>query len=262
MGDRAQRGQSDLGHCLMDLVVAIARWLSDPAHWQGTEGIAARLGEHLLLAAAALAIAGVIGLGAGIRIGHTGRGANVAVNLANLGRALPTLAVMAIVVPITAGIDSELGFKVYPPIIGLVVLAVPPILVNAYTGISGVDRDMVEAGRAAGMTEGQVLRSVELPLAAPVIFTGLRSATSQVIATATLAAIFGGPGLGRFLVDGYAQLDYPQMWAGVILVAALFAVVELAFALLQRAITSPGVNSGYVLASPDHRSGTVRGEAA
>ena len=246
----------------MELLLAIGRWLGDPAHWQGADGIAARLGEHLLLSAAALVIAGAIGLGAGIRVGHTGRGANLAVNLANLGRALPTLAVMAIVVPITAAIDSELGFKVYPAILGLVVLAIPPILVNSYTAISGVDRDTVEAGRAAGMTEMQVLRRVELPLAIPVIFTGLRSATSQVIATATLAAIFGGPGLGRFLVDGYAQLDYPQMWAGVILVGALFAVVELAFAVLQRAITSPGVKTGYVLASPDHRSGTVRGEAA
>jgi osmoprotectant transport system permease protein len=246
----------------MELLLTIGRWLGDPAHWQGADGIAARLGEHLLLSAAALVIAGVIGLGAGIRVGHTGRGANLAVNLANLGRALPTLAVMAIVVPITAAIDSELGFKVYPAVLGLVVLAIPPILVNAYSAISGVDRDTVEAGRAAGMTEMQVLRRVELPLAIPVIFTGLRSATSQVIATATLAAIFGGPGLGRFLVDGYAQLDYPQMWAGVILVGALFAVVELAFAVLQRAITSPGVRTGYVLASPDHRSGTVRGEAA
>jgi len=246
----------------MDLIAAIVGWFGDPAHWQGSTGILARIGEHLLLCVAALVIAGVVGLAAGVRVGHSGRGANLAVNIANLGRALPTLAVMAIAVPITAAFDSQLGFRVYPMIVGLVVLAIPPILVNAYTGISGVDRDTVEAGRAAGMTETQVLRRVELPLAMPVIFTGLRSATSQVIATATLAAIFGGPGLGRFLVDGYAQLDYPQMWAGVILVGALFAIVELAFALLQRAITSPGVNSGYVLASADHRAGTVRGEAA
>src|SRR4029079_3171670 len=117
-------------------------------------------------------------------------------------------------------------------------------------------------GRAMGMRDRQLLVGLELPLAAPVLLVGLRSATSQVIATATLAAIFGGPGLGRYLVEGYAQLDYPQMWAGVILVGVLFAAVELGFAVLQRGLTSQGVQTSYVLATADHRSGTVRGEAA
>ena len=238
----------------MDLIPAIARWLADPAHWQGPAGIPARLGEHVLLSAAALAIAALIGLTLGVRVGHTGRGATLAVNLANLGRALPTFAVMAIVVPITAAIDSQLGFKVYPAVIGLVVLAIPPILVNAYAGVSGVEREIVEAGRASGMTGGQVLRRIELPLAAPVIVGGVRSAASQIIATATLAAVFGGPGLGRFAVEGYAQLDYPMLWVGIILVGALFAVVELGLAVVQRGLTSPVVRTGYVLASADHRA--------
>ena len=225
----------------MDLPAGIAAWFADPGHWAGSAGVPARLAEHLALSAAALAIAAAIGLVAGAWVGHTGRGATLAVNLANLGRALPTLAVMGVVVPVTAAIDSQAGFKVWPAVIGLVVLAIPALLVNAYAGVSGVDRDLVEAGRASGMRGWQVLWRLEIPLAVPVILTGVRSAASQVLATATLAAIFGGPGLGRYLVEGYAQLNYPMMWAGVILVGALFALVELGLAMSQRLLTSPGL---------------------
>jgi len=245
----------------MELVGQVAAWFLEPKHWQGSAGIPNRIVEHLLLTGLVLAIAAVIGYGAGIWSGHTGRGGTLAINVANLARALPTLAVMGLVVPVTAAIDNQLGFKVYPAVIGLVALAVPPILVNAYTGISGVDRDTVEAGRAMGMRDRQILLGLEVPLSAPVLLVGLRSATSQVIATATLAALFGGPGLGRFLVEGYAQLDYPQMWAGVILVGLTFAIVELALAWLQRRITPIGANTGWVLPSGDDRSGTVRSEA-
>ena len=246
----------------MELFGRVVAWFMDPGHWQGAAGIPNRILEHLLLTAIVLAFAAVVGYGAGIWTGHTGRGGSVAINTANLARALPTLAVMGLVVPVTAAIDPQLGFKVYPAVLGLVALAVPPILVNAHAGIRGVDRETVEAGRAMGMRDRQLLLGLELPLAAPVLLVGLRSATSQVIATATLAAIFGGPGLGRYLVEGYAQLDYPQMWAGVILVGALFAVVELALAWVQRRITPVGTNTGAVLPSPDHRRGTVRSEAA
>ncbi len=246
----------------MDLVQRIAAWLGDPAHWQGPAGIPTRIAEHLELSLAALLIAAAVGLTSGIWVGHTGRRAGLAVNLANLGRALPTFAVMAIVLPLTAAMDPQLGFKVYPAVIALAVLAIPPLLVNAYVGVSGVDREIVEAGRANGMRESQLLRQVELPLAVPAVFGGIRSATSQVIATATLAAVFGGPGIGRYLVEGYAQLDYPMMWSGVILVGGLFALAELALAGVQRALTSPGVRTGYVLASAVHRPGAPRGETA
>ena len=245
----------------MELPGAVVAWFLDPQHWQGNAGIPNRVLEHLILSAVAVAIAAIVGYGAGIWSGHTGRGGAVAINAANLGRALPTLAVMGLVVPVTAAIDSQLGFKVYPALIGLVALAVPPILINAHAGVRGVDRETVEAGRAMGMRDRQLLFGLELPLAAPVLLIGLRSATSQVIATATLAAIFGGPGLGRYLVEGYAQLDYPQMWAGVILVGAVFAVVELVLAWVQRRITPVGMYTGSLLPSPDHRRGTVRSEA-
>jgi osmoprotectant transport system permease protein len=246
----------------MELLGGIARWFSEPAHWQGPAGVPTRVAEHLLLTAAALAVAGVIGLTAGTWVGHTRRGTRLAVNVATFGRALPTFAVMGLVLPVTAAIDPQLGFKVYPAIIALVILAIPPLLVNAQAGIAGVDPEIIEAARASGMHERQVFRRVELPLATPTLFTGIRSATSQIIATATLAAVFGGPGIGRYLVEGYAQLDYPQMWAGVILVGAVFAIAELALAVVQRALTSPGVRTGYVLASAVYRPGAPRGETA
>lgn len=232
----------------MDLLPGIAAWFANPGNWQGSAGVPARLADHLALSGVAILIAAVIGLGIGIWVGHTGRGATLAVNLANLGRAMPTFGVMGVVVPLTAAIDSDAGFKVWPAAIGLVVLAIPPILVNAYTGIAGVDPEVTEAGRASGMRGWQLLWRVELPLAVPVILTGIRSGASQVVATATLAAVFGGPGLGRFIVEGYAQLyapgaGYPEMWAGVILVAAAFAAVEVALAAVQRALTSPGLRA-------------------
>jgi len=225
----------------MDVLPGIARWFADPTHWLGPAGIPQRVLEHLVICAAALLVAALIGLSAGIFVGHTRRWAALAVNAANIGRALPTIAVMAIVLPVTAAMDPQNGFKVYPAVIGLIVLAIPPILVNAYAGVNGVDSDIVEAGRAMGMRGGQLLLAVEVPLAIPVIVTGLRSATSQVIATATLAALFGGPGLGRYLVEGYAQRDYPMMFAGVILVAALFLILEAVFALAEARLTPRGV---------------------
>jgi osmoprotectant transport system permease protein len=225
----------------MELIGAIAAWFADPGHWQGSAGVPTRVLEHVALSAAALLAASVIGLPLGMLVGHTGRGTTVAINIANLGRSLPTLAIMGIVLPLTAALDPELGFKVYPAVVALIVLAIPPILVNAFAGLAAVDREMIEAGRGMGMRATQLLMRVELPIALPVIVLGLRSAASQILATATLAAIFAGPGLGRYLVEGYAQRDYPMMFAGVILVGVLFIVVELAFTAVQRALTSPGL---------------------
>jgi osmoprotectant transport system permease protein len=219
----------------------VGRWFLDPVHWQGAAGVPTRVAEHLLLSIVALLLAAAIGLPVGVGVGHTGRGAGLAVNLANLGRALPTLAVMGIVLPVTAALDSQLGFKVYPALIALVVLGIPPILVNAYAGIAGVDRDIVESGRGLGMRARELLALVEIPLALPVIVAGIRSATAQILATATLAAIFGGPGLGRYLIEGYAQLDYPMMFAGVILVGLLFLVSEAGFSVLQTRLVRRGI---------------------
>lgn len=224
----------------MDLIARTATWLLDAAHWGGANGIPARLLEHVGLSAASLVIAIAIALPLGLWIGHTGRFTWLAVNAANLWRALPSLAVIAIVLPITAPLDPQAGFKIYPTVAAMIVLALPPILVNAHAGVAGVDRDLVEAGRGQGLSERQILTRLELPLAVPVIVAGIRSGAIQIIATATLGAIFGFGGLGRYLVDGFAQFSRggdAQMLAGATLVAALVIVTEAAFAVLQRLLT-------------------------
>lgn len=233
----------------MDIVSQTIAWFADPSHWAGQDGIPHRLLEHVAVSGASLVIALVLVLPTGLWIGHTRRGVTLAVGVANLGRAVPTLAAIAIILPLTSAIDPQLGFKVYPTVIAMVLLAAPPILVNAYAGIAEVDNDLVEAARGMGMRERDVLGRVEIPVALPAIFGGVRSATVQVIATATLGAIFGFGGLGRYLVDGIAQNDNGQIFGGVVLVAALALTGEGLVALVQRALTSPGVR----LAMPDRR---------
>jgi osmoprotectant transport system permease protein len=225
----------------MDIVVEVGRWLFDPARWSGPSGIPVRVLEHLGISAVSVAIAALIALPVGLWIGHTRRGAGVAINLANLGRAIPSLAAIAIVVPFTQALDPEAGFHVYPTVIAMIVLAVPPILVNAYAGVAEVDRDLVESARGMGLRERQILAGVEIPVALPVIVGGLRSAAVQVIATATLGAIYGFGGLGSYIVRGVAQQDNGQLFGGVVLVALLALAAEGGLALAQRAATSPGL---------------------
>ena len=225
----------------MDVINQTIAWLTDPAHWSGPNGIPVRLVEHVAISGASLLIALAIALPIGLYIGHTGRHTTFAVNSANLWRALPSLAVIAIVLPITASIDPDAGFKIYPTVVAMVVLAVPPIMVNAYSGLAGVDRDILEAGRGQGMSERQILGRVELPLAVPVITLGIRSAAIQVVATATLGAVFGFGGLGRYLVNGISQNDKGQIFGGVVLVAVLVLVTEVGFAIAQRLMTPRGL---------------------
>jgi osmoprotectant transport system permease protein len=225
----------------MNIVTTTLDWFADGTHWDGPNGIPIRLFEHVTLSGASMLIAVLIALPAGFYIGHTRRGVRLAVGLANLGRAVPTLAAITIVLPITSALDPQNGFRVYPTVVAMVLLASPPILVNAYTGISQVDTDLVEAARGMGMQERQLLRNVEIPIAIPVIIAGIRSAAVQVIATATLGAIFGFGGLGRFLVDGIANQDAGEIYGGVVLVGALALSSEAVFALVQRALTSPGL---------------------
>lgn len=217
------------------------QYLSDPAHWQGTTGIPARIAEHLLYSAATLLIAALIGIPVGVWIGHTGRGRLLVVNLVNGMRSVPTLGLLYVAVlvlgPIIAG---DLAFLA-PAIFVLVVLAIPPILAGAYAGIEAVDHQARDAAKAMGMSGLEVLFGVELPCALPLIFGGLRSSALQVVATATVAASVGVGGLGRFLIDGQAVRDYGQMAAGALLVALLALLVDLAFAGVQRIAVSPGL---------------------
>ncbi len=228
----------------MDLLSRTLAWLTDPAHWAGPNGIPARLLEHAGWSTVALLIAIAVALPVGLWIGHTRRFTWLAVNSANLWRALPSLAVIAMVLPITAALDPQAGFKIYPTVVAMVVLAIPPIMVNAQAGVTTVESDMVEAGRGQGMSEWQILARVELPLAVPIIVAGIRSAAIQVVATATLGALLGGPGLGRYLVEGFATFSLGgdvQVVGGAILVGALAIAVEAAFALTQYLLTPRGL---------------------
>jgi osmoprotectant transport system permease protein len=214
-------------------------WLTNPDNWAGPNGIPARLAEHVEMSVAVMVIAIAIALPVGLYIGHTQRGAAVAVGLANIGRAVPTFAMMGILLPFTQAIDPVNGFGLYPTLLAMIILAIPPILVNAYAGVREVDPDLVEAARGMGFRSSQVLRDVEIPIALPVILGGIRSASVQVIATTTLGAILGIGGLGRFIVDGIAQNDDGKLFGGVVLVAALAMLSEALLGGLQRIASVP-----------------------
>jgi osmoprotectant transport system permease protein len=200
-------------------------WLNDPLNWTGTRfspGIVEQIAAHLGYTAIALAIAGVIAFPLGLALGHTGR-ASWLVALANGLRSLPTVGLLILLYVVVSPLISGRGDAVYlvPTEIVLVLLALPAILANTYAGVSNVDPAARDAARGMGMTGRQVLFRVELPNALPLIFSGVRSATLQVIATATIAAYVGLGGLGRYVYDGLAQQDFGQMAGGAVLVAAL-----------------------------------------
>lgn len=212
----------------MNLFAQALTWLVDPAHWAGDAGIAARVGQHLAITAVAVAVAALVGLPIGIAIGHTRRGAAWVGALTGAFRAVPTLGLLTI-------LGLAVGIGLLAPMLALIVLALPSVLAGAYAGIQSVDSLVVDAARAQGMTTAQVIGQVEVPLAAPVIVGGLRSAVLQVVATATLAAYVSDYGLGRYLFAGLKSRDYPQMMAGSLLVTGLALMLEVAFAGLQRA---------------------------
>src|ERR1035437_7433013 len=225
----------------MDLIGATAAWLSNSAHWQGSNGIPARLLEHLALSGVSLLLAALVALPLGLWIGHLGRFSWLGVTSVHAWRGLPSFSVIRLLVPFTTVVDPNLGFTLYPTLVAMIVLARPPILVNAYQGIAGVDGELVEAARAMGMKESQILFGVEIPMALPVLATGLRLAAVQVIATATLGATFGFGGLGRFIILGDANRDNGELFGGVVLVAMLALATLGAFLLLERRLVSTGL---------------------
>ncbi len=226
----------------MDLVSATAQWLADPIHWQGPNGIPARLEEHVAISGLSLLLSALVAMPLGLWIGHTGRMSWLVVSSANAWRALPSFAVIGLLVPFTTAIDPNLGFTLYPTLVAMIVLAGPPILVNSYEGIAGVDRDLVEAARGMGMRERQILLGLEVPIALPVLATGIRSAAVQVIATATLGAVFGFGGLGRYIILGNDNKNDGELFGGVVLVAALALATLAVFTLLERRLVSPGLS--------------------
>lgn len=210
------------------------RWCLDPSNWDGPSGLAARSLEHLGYTALALLIASVIAIPVGWWVGHTGRGRGVAVAVSGAARALPTLGVVTLM-------GLLLGIGLAGPMTAFVILAVPSILAAAYAGFEAVDRKVIDASVAQGMTGRQVLWRIEVPLGLPLLIGGLRSAALQVIATATLAAYVGAGGLGRYLFLGLKTQDYAMMLGGSLIVVALAIVLDLAFAAAGRATIPAGV---------------------
>ncbi|HEV3399592.1 MAG TPA: ABC transporter permease [Actinomycetes bacterium] len=218
----------------MDVVTDVIGWLTEPAQWSGSDGIPVRTLQHLWYSLLATAIAAAIALPIGILIGHTGRGAVLAVNLTNLGRAIPSLGIIILTFTLV-------GFGIVPVVVALTALAIPPIVTNSYVGIRSVDRDVREAAEGMGMRGRQVLWQVELPVAMPLIMAGIRTSAVQVVATATLAAYVGLGGLGRYLIDGLSQRDLAQVVGGAILVAVLSLATELVLGRVQTMVVSEGL---------------------
>ncbi|QES42009.1 ABC transporter permease [Streptomyces venezuelae] len=214
---------------MYELFKDLGAWLVSGDQWTGPDGIGHRLVEHLQYSLLATLVAAAIALPVGLLIGHTGRGAFIAINLSSFGRALPTVGLVVLVFLAS-------GLSMWPVYIALVALAVPSIVTNTYAGMTAVDPEVRDAARGQGMRAHQVLFQVELPLALPLIMTGLRLALIQVVATATIAAYVSFGGLGRYVFDGLAQRDLVQVLGGAVLVAAVAVVLDLALAALQRAL--------------------------
>lgn len=221
----------------MSLIAEAIAWILDPAHYGGPGGIDRRILEHLAISFGVVALASAIAVPLGFMIGHTGRGRTLVVILSGGIRALPTLGLVTI-------IALNVGIGLQAPVIALIVLAVPSILAGAYTGFEAIDRATIEASRAIGLSERQIVADVEFPLGLPLLIGGLRSASLQVIATATLAAYVGGGGLGGFIFLGLKTRDYPQMLAGSILVILLAVLSEIVFSTIQRLVVPAGVRVG------------------
>lgn len=222
----------------MRTLLDAVRWLTSETHWGGPNGIPARLGEHLEISVVAVAAACLVAVPLGLFIGHTRRGELLAVSIANVGRAVPSFAILTLAYIAVLQVAPAVAFGFVPTVLALILLAIPPILTNTYVGVQAVDPDAVEAARGMGMTERDVLLRLELPLAAPLLMAGLRTAAVQVIATATLAALIGGGGLGRYIIDGFHTNDRPMIIAGALLVAVLAVVTEVGFAIVER-VASP-----------------------
>jgi len=205
----------------------VLEWFTDPANWTGDFGIPNRLLEHVVMSAVSVGIAVVVALPLAMYIGHRRRLERLVVSVANVGRAIPSFGLLFLfVLWLGVGLSSPPALR--PAIIlALVLLAIPPILTNAYVGIQGVEDDTLEAARGMGMSEWAILFRVEIPLGMPLIVAGLRTAAVQVVATATLGAVVAGGGLGRYIIDGFAVRDLPQIFAGAVLVALLAILVDL-----------------------------------
>lgn len=230
------------GHgVVVEFLGDLLAWFTDPENWAGPAGIPNRVWEHVQISVVATVAAAVVALPAGLWLGHHKRGGFVAVAAVNIGRAVPSFAIMALFLPISIRLGLGLGF--WPTLLALFALAVPPIFTNTYTGVRDVDPALVEAGRGMGMTDAEVLRKIEAPLASPVILAALRVSAVQVVATAPLAALVAWGGLGRYIVDGFAVQDNVRVLAGGILVAALSVATEVVLGSVEKRVVPKGLTT-------------------
>jgi osmoprotectant transport system permease protein len=218
----------------MNFLGRVVDWFTASEHWSGDFGIPHRLAEHLTLSVVSVLVAVVIALPLGLVLGHLGRGGFLAINVSNIGRAIPSFGLLVFA-------QELFGIGNGPAYVALVALAVPPIVTNAYVAVREVDPEIKEAARGMGMSGTQQLLRVELPVALPLVMAGVRTAAVQVVATATLAALIAGGGLGRFIIDGLAVQDKVQLFAGAVMVAALSALTEVSLSAVQRLVTPAGL---------------------
>ena len=240
----------------MEFVADLVAWFTDPVNWQGADGVPARTLEHLWYSVTAAVTAIVIALPVGLWVGHTGRGGALVINVANAGRSIPTFGIILLAVTV-------MGIGFLPLYIALVAFAIPPVLTNTYAGIREVDPEVRDAAFGMGMRPLEVLTKVELPVAVPLIMTGIRTAATQTVATATLGAVVGMGSLGLYIVIGISLRDSVQIVAGAILVAALALATEALLAVVQRVSTPRGLRredaATTVDAQADARTAEVAG---
>jgi osmoprotectant transport system permease protein len=223
----------------MNLFTDAFAWLVDTANWQGSGSIPQRVTEHLGYTAAAMILAVVVAVPLGWWVGHTGRGKELVVGVTGAARALPSFGLLFLFVMVAGVLLREPA-----SVIVLMLLAVPPILAGAYSGLEVIDRRIIDAARSVGMTEWQILWRVEVPLGLPLLFGGLRSAVLQVVATAVLIVYIGLGGIGFDIVQGIQLRRYDQMLGSALLVIALALILDAIFALFERYAVPRGVRAG------------------
>jgi osmoprotectant transport system permease protein len=217
-------------------------FLTDPGNWTGSRGILVRLVEHLQLSIPPLLAAMLVAIPAGVLAGHYRRGQAIGTAIANVGRAIPTLALLVFGLILSVRVLG-LGISYWPTVFALFFLALHPLFTNTYTAVKNVDRALVEAARGMGYDERQVLREIELPVSSPVIFTAIRIAAVQVVATAPIGALAAGGGFGRFVIDGFGSQNYGVMYAGIILIAVLAVLTERTIDLTERLVVPRGLRA-------------------
>jgi osmoprotectant transport system permease protein len=217
---------------MIEFLGEVAAWFADPDNWTGVNGIPNRTWEHIQITVAATFVAAAVAIPIAVWLGHRKTGGTLAVAAVNIGRAIPSFAIIALFLPISIRLGLGLGF--WPTFLALLFLAIPPMFTNAYTGVAGVDPALTEAARGMGLTELRIITDVELPMASPVILAAIRVAAVQVIATATLGALVAWGGLGRYIIDGFSTQDSVEVFAGAILVAGLALITEIVLGWVER----------------------------